>query len=98
VVLVDLGMVAKARPCVVVSARQPDRERNMAVVVPLTTEMRGGGCEVTFAKPRWLRQESVVNVLGIAGVDHAKIVQRIAPFPEESFSRVIDATARMLGL
>ena len=34
VVVVDLGMAAKTRPCVVVSARQPDRQRNMAVVVP----------------------------------------------------------------
>lgn len=98
VVLVDLGMAAKIRPCVVVSIRQPDRQRNLAVVVPLTTEVRGGECEVGFPKPRWLRQESVVNVLGIAGVDQARIIRRIAPFPEESFARVMDATARMLGL
>jgi mRNA-degrading endonuclease toxin of MazEF toxin-antitoxin module len=68
------------------------------VVVPLTTESRGGECEVTFPKPRWLRQESVVNVLGIAGVDHARIVRRIAPLPKASFAEVMDATARMLGL
>ena len=98
VVLVDLGMAAKTRPCVVISIRQPDRQRNLAVVVPLTTEIRGGECEVCFPKPRWLRQESVVNVLGIAGVDCAKILRRIAPFPEASFVEVMDATARMLGL
>jgi len=98
VVLVDLGMAGKTRPCVVVSARQPDRERNMVVVVPMTTEIRGGKCEVTFPKPKWLRQESVVNVLGIAGVDHSKIVRHIALFPDECFSRVMTATAEMLGL
>ena len=98
VVVVDLGVAAKTRPCVVVSARQPDRNRNMAVVVPMTTEIRGGECEVTFPKPAWLRQESVVNVLGIAGVDHARVVQRIAPFPKDSFPKVMEATARMLGL
>ncbi len=97
VVIVDLGMAAKTRPCVVVSTRRPDSERNMAVVVPLTTEIRGGECEVAFPKPAWLNQESVVNVLGIAGVDTAKIIRRIAPFPKESFSEVMDATARMLG-
>jgi mRNA interferase MazF len=98
VVLVDLGMVAKTRPCVVVSSRQPDRRRNLAVVVPLTTEIRGGDCEVAFPKPRWLRQESGVNVLGIAGVDCAWIVRRIAPFPKGPLAGVMDATARMLGL
>ena len=53
----------------------------------MTTEIRGGECEVTFPKPPWLRQESVVNVLGIAGVDHARVVQRIAPFPKDSFPK-----------
>lgn len=98
VVLVDLGMTAKVRPCVVVSVRQPDSERNMSVVVPMTTEIRGGECEVVFPKPPWLKQESVVNVLGIAGVDNAKIIRRISPFPKDSFSKIEDVCLHMLGL
>ena len=38
VVIVDLGMQAKTRPCVVVSVRQPDQERNMSVVVPMSRQ------------------------------------------------------------
>jgi mRNA interferase MazF len=98
VVIVDLGMAAKVRPCVVVSVRRPDAERTMSVVVPMTTEIRGGECEVSFPRPAWLRQASVVNVLGIAGVDNAKIVRRIAPFPEDSFAKIETVCARMLGL
>ena len=98
VVIVDLGMMAKTRQCVVVSVRQPDKGRNMSVVVPMTTEIRGGACEVAFPKPAWLNQESVVNVLGIAGVDNAKIIRRIAPFPKVAFSEVMDVAAQMLGL
>ena len=62
-VVVDLGMMAKVRPCVVVSVSQPDRHRNMSVVVPMTTEIRGGECEIPFSKPAWLRQESVLKRL-----------------------------------
>ena len=98
VVIVDLGMQAKTRPCVVVSVRQPDQERNMSVVVPMTTEIHGGACEVPFHKPAWLNQESVVNVLGIAGVDNAKIIRRIAPFPKAAFAEIMSATTQMLGL
>ena len=98
VVIVDLGMLAKTRPCVVVSVRQPDHERNMSVVVPMTTEIRGGACEVAFPKPAWLNQESVVNVLGIAGVDNAKIIRRIAPFPKAAFSKILETATRILGL
>jgi len=83
VVVVDLGLSAKVRPCVVVSVSNSDRQRNMSVVVPMTTEIRGGECEVRFPKPVWFRQESVVNVLGIAGVDNAKIERRISTFPAE---------------
>ncbi len=70
----------------------------MSVVVPMTTEIRGGACEVAFPKPAWLNQESVVNVLGIAGVDNAKIIRRIAPFPKVAFSEILDAAKQILGL
>lgn len=73
VVVVDLGFTSKVRPCVVVSIANPDTQRNMAVVVPMTTEIRGGECEVRFLKPPWLKENSVVNLLGIAGVDNSKI-------------------------
>ena len=98
VVIVDLGMAAKVRPCVVVSVSKPDIQRNMAVVVPMTTEIRGGECEVQFPKPAWLRQESVVNVLGIAGVDNAKIERRLAAFPADKMSEIESVLKRMLGL
>lgn len=98
VVLVDLGMVAKVRPAVVISVFQPDRQRSMAVVVPLTTEIRGGECEVPFPKPPWLRQESVVNVLGVAGVDNARIQRRLSAFPKDKLIEIENTLRRMLGL
>ena len=98
VVLVDLGMVAKVRPAVVISIFQPDSQRNMAVVVPLTTEIRGGECEVAFPKPPWLRQESVVNVLGVAGVDNARIQRRLSAFPKDKLIEIENTLRRMLGL
>jgi mRNA interferase MazF len=98
VVLVDLGMTAKVRPCVVISVNQPDRQRNLSVVVPMTTEIRGGECEIPFSKPAWLRQESVVNVLGIAGVDNAKIERRMAAFPADKVLAIESVLKRLLGL
>ena len=98
VVIVDLGMTAKVRPCVVVSINKPDSRRNMSVVVPMTTEIRGGECEIPFSKPAWLRQESVVNVLGIAGVDNAKIERRIAAFPADKLLEIEAVLKRLLGL
>ena len=98
VVIVDLGMMAKTRPCVVISVSQPDRQRNMSVVVPMTTEIRGGECEIPFPKPAWLRQESVINVLGIAGVDNARIERRLAAFPADKLAEVESVLKRLLSL
>jgi mRNA interferase MazF len=98
IVIVDLGMAAKVRPCVVISVRRPDVQRAMSVVVPMTTEIRGGECEIPFPKPAWLKQESVVNVLGIAGVDNTKIIRRLAAFPGDHFAKIETVSARMLGL
>jgi mRNA interferase MazF len=97
-VLVDLGAAAKVRPCVVVSIPRADRQRNMSVVVPMTTQIRGSECEVAFDKPRWLTQESVINVLGIAGVDNSQILRRLAPFPKADFDQVMQAVSRLLGI
>jgi mRNA interferase MazF len=98
VVVVDLGMAAKARPCVVVSISHPDRQRNMSVVVPMTTEIRGGECEIRFARPPWLRQESVVNLLGIAGVDNSRIERRLAAFPSDKMSEIESVLKHLFDL
>jgi len=70
----------------------------MSVVVPMTTEIRGGESEIRFPKPAWLRQESVVNVLGIAGVDNAKIERRILAFPPDKMLQIESVLKRLLGL
>jgi mRNA interferase MazF len=98
VVIVDLGSAAKERPCVVVSITRADSQRNMSVVAPMTTEIRGGECEVAFPKPPWLKQNSVVNVLGVAGVDNAKVIRCLAGFPAEPMRHIDDVLRRMLAL
>jgi mRNA interferase MazF len=97
VVLVDLGYTAKVRPCVVF-APKPDSQRNIAIVVPLTTEIRGGECEIPYPKPAWLRQPGVLNLAGITSVDHAKVERRLGPFPVSSFKQAKEALAKILDL
>jgi mRNA interferase MazF len=98
VVLVDLGYVAKVRPCVVLSIPNADSRRNMPVVAPLTTEIRGGECEVPFPKPKWLAEESVVNLIGLVGVDNTKIERMLGPLPTDSLDAIDEALVRLLGL
>lgn len=96
--MVDLGYMGKVRPCVVVSIAKPDTQREMSVIVPLTTEVRGGQCEVAFPKPRWLNEPCVANLLGLAGVDNVKIGRVLGSFPSAQFKDLEDGLYRMLGL
>jgi mRNA interferase MazF len=98
VVLVDLGYVAKVRPCIVISIPNADSQRNMSVVAPLTTVIRGGECEVPFPKPKWLAEESVVNLIGLVGVDNAKIERLLGPLPKDSLNAIDDVLLRLFGL
>ena len=59
--LVDLGMVAKVRPAVVVSRADPDSPRALSILVPLTTENRGSAYEVSLGKLRFLNKDSWVS-------------------------------------
>jgi len=70
----------------------------MSVVVPMTTEIRNGECEISFPKPPWLKQPSVVNLLGIAGVDNSKIERRLAAFPSDCMEEVSRGLCRLLDL
>ncbi len=97
VVLVDLGMAAKVRPCVVL-APYPDSQRSLAIVAPLTTEIRGGECEIPFQKPAWLARVCVLNVAGILGIDRARIQRRLGPFPPDKLTRARAVLAKALGL
>lgn len=97
IVLVDLGVVAKVRPCLVLCA-DPDSKRTVSLVAPLTTEIRGGESEVSFAKPPWLAKPCVVNLSGLGSVERHRLQRRLGRFPAEKLGEVKKVLARMLGL
>ena len=97
ILLVDLGMVAKVRPCLVLCAN-PDNERTVSLVAPLTTEVRGGESEIPFPKPPWLAKPCVVNLSGLGSVERHRLQRRLGQFPPEKFEEAKRVIARMFGL
>jgi mRNA-degrading endonuclease toxin of MazEF toxin-antitoxin module len=94
IVLVDLGMVAKVRSCLVLCGN-PDSERTVSIVAPLTTEIRGGESEVSFPKPPWLAKPCVVNLSGLGSVERHRIQRRLGPFPPDRLAEAKKVLARM---
>ena len=94
IVLVDLGMVAKVRPCLVLCGNL-DSERTVSIVAPLTSEIRGGESEVSFPKPPWLAKPCVVNLSGLGSVERHRIQRRLGPFPPGRLEEAKNVLARM---
>lgn len=70
--LVDLGLTAKIRPCVVVSARIGDADRALITVVPHTTSTRATQFEaivpVRFLKPGAFDAQGLITVPPVRAV------------------------------
>ena len=97
---VDLGVVGKVRPLMVISREDPGAERALAVCVPLTTEVRGGNYEVAIPRVRWLpgAAQGVANVQGLMAVEHHRLQRRAGQFEPAVVQKVRKAVAWMLEL
>jgi len=93
--LVDLGYVAKVRPCLVVSIPALDRDRALVTLVPHTTSLRGSRFEVEI-KTRFLR-EGVFDVQYIVTIPHAKLLRKLGNLASEQRSEVEQRLRLWLG-
>jgi len=98
VFLVDLGMVAKIRPLVVVSRHDPDAPRALALCVPFTTQYRGSNYEVAIGKPKYLRAESWANVQGLVAVGTEKLGRRVGHLTPAQLDQIKAALRFVLDL
>ena len=86
VYLVDLGMVAKVRPMVVVSRNDPDAPRSLCLCVLFTTMNRGSKYEVAIGASSFLRESSWANVQGTMAVGDEKLLRRLGRLTAAQYS------------
>ena len=96
--LAELGMVEKSCPVLVLAFPECDDARGLAVVAPLTSQIRGMRGEVDLGKPRWLPKHSAVNVQGLASFDHRKLSRRMGEISSAQIAEVKTAFRDLLGL
>jgi len=95
--LVDLGMVAKIRPCLIVSAPAiGPNDRVLATVVTNTTSARGSDYEVAIAA-RFLKP-GVFDAQNILSIPHAKLMRRLGVLSTDQLDAVAEAVRKWLGL
>ena len=91
-------MVEKSRPVLVLAYPRSDDARALAVVAPLTSQMRGLRGEVPLGRLRWLPKPSAVNVQGLASFDPGKLARRLGVLLSEQYHAVKTALRDLLQL
>ena len=93
--MVDLGMAAKVRPCLVISVGALDTDRALATIVPHTTSARNSRFEVKL-KVNFLR-EGVFDAQSLVTIPHAKLVRKIGTLPIMQLAEVELAVGKQTG-
>jgi mRNA interferase MazF len=95
--MVDLGLAAKVRPCVVVSVPLEDTDRSLVTVVPHTTSLRQSRFEVTAASPRFLKS-GAFDVQGVVTVPTVRLINRLGTLSADQMRALERAICSWLGI
>jgi mRNA interferase MazF len=93
--LVDLGYVAKTRPCLVISVPALDQDRALVALVPHTTSPRNSRFEVNI-KARFLRT-GVFDVQNIVTIPDAKLLRKLGDLTSEQMEEIAEVLLFWLG-
>ena len=95
--LVDLGMVAKVRPCLVLSIPADDEnDRVLTTLVPHATSLRNSRFEVG-SNVRFLKS-GAFDVQNIITIPSVKLIRRLGFLPEDQMTNVEQSVKLWLGL
>jgi mRNA interferase MazF len=93
--LVDLGMAAKVRPCLVISVPTADEDRALVTLVPHTTTIRQTRFE-SEVSVHFLKQ-GVFDAQGLVTVPSAKLMRRLGTLRADQLSAVEKRLRAWLG-
>lgn len=93
--VVDLGLAAKVRPCLVLSIPVSDQDRALVTVIPHTTSPRGSRFEVAITT-RWLHP-GVFDAQNVVTIPHAKLVRRLGVLTPAQLAMIEQAVRMWLA-
>jgi mRNA interferase MazF len=94
--LVDLGLAAKVRPCLVLSVPVAEQDRALVTVVAHTTSPRGSRFEVAITT-RFLRP-GVFDAQNLVTIPRAKLFRKLGGLSPIQLAAVEAAVRTWLGL
>ena len=96
VYMVDLGLAAKVRPCLVFSVPLEESDRSLVTLVPHTTALRQSRFEV--AVPVRFLRTGAFDAQGIVTVPTVRLMNRLGTLTNEQLRSVEKAVCEWLGI
>jgi mRNA interferase MazF len=94
--LVDLGMVQKTRPALILSVAYLDHERAVVTYVPRTTSQRHTRFEVPHQAPGF--DPGVFDAQGIGGIPDVRLMRKLGVLSADTMAAVERAVKAWLAL
>lgn len=95
--IVDLGMVAKVRPCLILTPQPRAEELDTYTVLAHTTAVRGNRWEVPIPKP-FLDADGAFDVQRIATVASVKLERKLGELTRAELDLILDRLAERFGI
>jgi mRNA interferase MazF len=95
--IVDLGMAAKVRPCLILTPQPHGDDLEVFTVVAHTTAVRGSRWEISVPK-YFLDTEGAFDVQRIATVASVKLERKLGELTRTEMDLVLDRLAERLSL
>jgi len=94
--MIDLGMIAKVRPCLLLTDYPADDELALITVLPHTTALRGNRWELAIPKP--FLKPGAFHLQQLQSVSISRLERRIGLLAAEEWTTVQDRLADYLRL
>jgi len=94
--IVDLGMAAKVRPCLVLSVPTDPQDRTLVTLIPLTTSVQGTRFEVAV-KAKFLHG-GIFDAQQVVTAPQVKLIRKLGDLPTNQLVLVEEALRRWLDL
>jgi mRNA interferase MazF len=94
--MVDLGLAAKIRPCLVISVPIGESDRSLVTLIPHTTTLRQSRFEV--AVPVRFLRSGAFDAQGIVTVPTVRLMNRLGTLSTEQIQAVENGVCAWLGI
>ena len=94
--MVDLGLAAKVRPCLILSVATDPQDRVLVTIVAHTTSLQGTRFEVDV-KTRFLKP-GAFDAQQVLTIPQAKLVRKLGDLKADQLAAVEAAVRQWLGL